>query len=164
MQGSLRDVRLNAVRPAPPNLNLALTGVTVTGIASAPQSRADAAGATFEAAKMAAEQRSVTTMAQMDRTQRQQGGQQQFVLGRVFTQQGDAWQDALTPAVPTRVVTIRAYSEAYFALLVKLPVVKDAFALGEKVSVQGRAVRLVLDPTGEASLSAGALDSIVRDW
>jgi len=47
---------------------------------------------------------------------------------------------------------------------VKLPVVKDAFALGEKVSVQGRAVRLVLDPTGEASLSAGALDSIVRDW
>ena len=68
------------------------------------------------------------------------------------------------PLTPTRVVTIRAYSEAYFALLVQLPAVKDAFALGEKVSVQGRAVRLVLDPTGEASLSAGALDSIVRDW
>ena len=64
----------------------------------------------------------------------------------------------------TRVVQVRAYSEAYFALLQRLPALKDVFALGEKVSVQGRAVRLVLDPAGQSTLGAGDLDEIVRDW
>jgi len=119
----------------------------------------------FEAAKAAAEQRQVQTMAQLDQSQRVDGVTQQFVQGRVFTQQRDGqWQDARQEKAATRVVQVRAYSEAYFALLQRLPALKDVFALGEKVSVQGRAVRLVLDPAGQSTLGAGDLDEIVRDW
>ncbi|MEK7239751.1 MAG: VIT domain-containing protein [Gemmatimonadota bacterium] len=118
----------------------------------------------FESAKAAAEQRSVTTMAQLDRAQGPPSSQQQFVLGRIFTQRNGQWQDARQEGVSTRVVQVRAFSEAYFALLGKLPALKDAFALGERVSVQGRTVRLELDPAGQATLDARALDAIVRDW
>lgn len=118
----------------------------------------------FESAKAAAEQRSVTTMAQLDRARGEQSTQQQFVLGRIFTQRDGQWQDARQDGVSTRVVQVRAYSEAYFALLARLPALKDAFALGERVSVQGRAVRLELDPAGQATLESGDLAAIVRDW
>jgi len=68
------------------------------------------------------------------------------------------------PQQATRAVRIAAYSEAYFALIARLPDLKEAFALGERVSVQGRAVQLVLDPAGVATLKPDALDAIVRDW
>lgn len=138
-----------------------LTGVTVTG-ASAP--RQETSLRAFEAAKAAADQRQVQTMAQLDRSQRVDGVTQQFVQGRVFTQRDGQWQDARQEQATTRVVQVRAFSPAYFALLQRLPALKDVFALGEKVSVQGRAVRLVLDPAGQSTLGAGDLDEIVRDW
>lgn len=125
---------------------------------------ADRAVRSFESAKAAAEQRSVTTMAQLDRAQGMQGMQQQFVLGRVFTQRSGQWQDARQEGATTRVVQVKAYSEAYFLLLAQLPALKDAFALGERVSVQGRAVRLELDPAGQAVLTASDLAAIMRDW
>lgn len=123
-----------------------------------------AADRSFASAKVAAEQRSVTTMAQLDRAQGPPSTQQQFVLGRIFTQRNGQWQDARQEGTSTRVVQVRAYSEAYFALLARLPALKDAFALGERVSVQGRAVRLELDPAGQAALEARDLAAIVRDW
>ena len=151
--GGIRDAR---------NLpSTQLTGVTVTG-AAAP--RQESSLRAFEAVKAAADQRQVQTMAQLDRSQRVDGVTQQFVQGRVFTQRDGQWQDARQEQVTTRVVNVRAFSEAYFALLQRLPALKDVFALGEKVSVQGRAVRLVVDPAGQAKLGAGDLDGIVRDW
>jgi hypothetical protein len=125
---------------------------------------ADGRVRSFESAKAAAEQRSVTTMAQLDRAQGHPSTQQQFVLGRIFTRRNGQWQDARQEGASTRVVQVRAFSDAYFALLGKLPALKDAFALGERVSVQGRTVRLELDPAGQATLDARALDAIVRDW
>ena len=122
------------------------------------------AARSFESAKAAAEQRSVTTMAQLDRAQGQAGSQQQFVLGRIFTQRDGQWQDARQDGASTRVVQVRAFSEAYFLLLAQLPALKDAFALGERVSVQGRAVRLELDPAGQAVLTASDLAAFMRDW
>lgn len=139
-----------------------LSGVTVTAAAAAPRQDASLRG--FEAAKASADQRQVQTMAQLDRSQRVDGVTQQFVQGRVFTQRDGQWQDARQEQVTTRVVQVRAFSEAYFALLQRLPALKDVFALGEKVSVQGRAVRLVLDPAGQSTLRVGVLDEIVRDW
>jgi hypothetical protein len=123
-----------------------------------------AADNSFASAKAAAEQRSVTTMAQLDRAQGQTSVQQQFALGRIFTQRDGQWQDARQEGVSTRVVQVRAFSEAYFALLARMPALKEAFAMGERVSVQGRAVRLELDPAGQATLAAGDLAAIVRDW
>ena len=122
------------------------------------------AARSFESAKAAAEQRSVTTMAQLDRAQGPQNTQQQFVLGRIFTQRNGQWQDARQDGASTRVVQVRAFSEAYFRLLAQLPALKDAFALGERVSVQGRAVRLELDPAGQATINASDLAAFMRDW
>jgi hypothetical protein len=122
------------------------------------------AARSFESAKAAAEQRSVTTMAQLDRAQGQASSQQQFVLGRIFTQRNGQWQDARQDGASTRVLQVRAFSEAYFLLLAQLPALKDVFALGERVSVQGRAVRLELDLAGQAVLTAGDLAAFMRDW
>lgn len=141
----------------------------VGGVASAlppPSARA------FEAAKAAAEQRAVSTMAQADRLQAAEGSDPQltrrFAMGRSFTLQSGVWKDAppdgAVPAALPRVVRVQAYSEAYFALLARLPQLQAAFALGERVSVQGRLVTLVLDPAGETTLNESRLDAIVRDW
>ena len=119
----------------------------------------------FEAAKAAAEQRAVQNMAQLDDAQRLQKDRQQFAMARTFTLRDGEWQDMPSPPQQaTRAVRIAAYSEAYFALIARLPDLKEAFALGERVSVQGRAVQLVLDPAGVATLKPDALDAIVRDW
>jgi hypothetical protein len=118
----------------------------------------------FEAAKVAAEQRAVQNMSQLDAAQGGQAARQQFAMGRMFELRDGEWQDAAPSAQATRVVRIAAYSAAYFALLERLPALKEAFALGERVAAQGRAVRLVLDAKGDTTLAAGALDAIVRDW
>jgi hypothetical protein len=124
---------------------------------------APASARVFEAAKAAAEQRAVRTTSQLDNATLNGGSDQKFAMGRMFTLRNGTWaDDSVTPA--TRVMRVAPYSAAYFALVQRLPQLKEAFALGERVSVQGRAVRVVLDPAGEATLPAGALDAIVRDW
>jgi hypothetical protein len=117
----------------------------------------------FEAAKTAADQRAVRNTAQLDQTEMERKERTQFAMGRLFTLRDGSWQDE--PATPaTRTVRVAAYSDAYFAVLHRLPQLKEAFALGDRVAVQGRAVRLVLDPAGETTLDSGTLDAIMRDW
>lgn len=122
-----------------------------------------ATSAAFERAKAAADQRAVRSIEQLDAAARERREVTRFVMGRIFTFTDGVWQD--TPATPpTRTAKIVAYSAAYFALLQRLPALTDVFALGERVAVQGKAVRLVLDASGDTTLSVGALDAIVRDW
>ena len=107
-------------------------------------------------------------MAQADRADAATAATERFVMGRRFTLHEGEWRDVLpdapVPAALPRVVRVRAYSDAYFAVLARLPMLQDAFALGERVSVQGRLVVIVLDPAGERTLTTGALDALVRDW
>ncbi|MBW7932267.1 MAG: VWA domain-containing protein [Gemmatimonadaceae bacterium] len=117
----------------------------------------------FEAAKAAADQRAVRSLEQLDAATRERREATQFVLGRIFTLTDGVWRDEPT-SPPTRVVKVVAYSAAYFALLQRVPALADVFALGERVAVQGRGVRLVLDAQGDTTLNAGALDAFVRDW
>ena len=142
-----------------PTKDTPVTLRTMGGVAAAP-----APVRQFEAAKTAADQRAVRTTAQLDNTlQVGSGTEKKFALGRMFTLRDGTWaDDSVTPA--TRVVRVAPYSDAYFALVQRVPQLKEAFALGERVSVQGRAVRVVLDPAGDTTLSTGALDAIVRDW
>ena len=151
----LKDVRALA---APRSLS-AVVATAVGGVVAA-----DRSTRAFESAKSASAQRAMQNLSQLDNGQPAATSSQQFVLGRIFTLRDGAWQDSRVPATPTREVRIRAYSAAYFALLGRLPVLKDVFALGEQVSVQGTGVRIVLDPAGESTLAPGALDAIVRDW
>jgi Ca-activated chloride channel family protein len=143
----------------------ASTSMSVVGgvaAASPPAARA------FEAAKAASEQRAVRNMAQLDDAASIGKDRQQFVLGRMFTLRDGAWQDVAVdgpvPAALPRTVRVRAYSDAYFAILARLPALQEAFALGERVTLHGRNVVIVLDPAGDASLNASTLDMIVRDW
>jgi Ca-activated chloride channel family protein len=130
----------------------------VAGGAAAPAARV------FEATKAAADQRAVRTLAQLDAAEPERSERRQFAMGRTFTQRDGTWQDAATGGGATRVVRVAPFSPAYFLLLERLPALKEAFALGERVSVQGRAVRLVLDVAGDSTLTPGAVDAIVRDW
>jgi Ca-activated chloride channel family protein len=135
-------------------------GSVIGGVGAA----APAPAQMFEAAKAAADQRAVQNVSQLDAAQQGLAGRQQFAMGRMFTQVGEEWQDAAPAGQATRVVRVAPFSAAYFALLDRLPALKEAFGLGERVAVQGRAVRLVLDAKGDTTLTAGTLDTIVRDW
>jgi Ca-activated chloride channel family protein len=138
-------------------------GVAQAGTLVNAPAPAMAARASFEAAKAAADQRAVRSIEQLDAATRERREATRFVLGRIFTFTDGVWHDTPTTP-PTRTVKVVAYSAAYFALLQRLPALADVLALGERVAVQGRAVRLVLDAAGDATLSVGALDAIVRDW
>ncbi len=139
-------------------------GTPVSAVMGGVAAAAPAPALRFEAAKAAAEQRAVQNMSQLDAAQSGLAARQQFAMGRMFTLVDGEWQDAVPAGQPTRVVRVAAYSAAYFALLDRLPALKEALAMGERVAVQGRAVRLVLDAKGDSTLTAGALDAIVRDW
>jgi hypothetical protein len=122
----------------------------------------------FEAAKAAADQRAVRTTAQLDEASGAQHSATRYVLGRMFTLRDSVWADA-APTGPAsasspRTVRVKPFSEAYFAILTRLPALQDVFALGERVQVHGRNVVLVLDPAGDATVSASVLELIVRDW
>lgn len=122
----------------------------------------------FEAAKAAAEQRDVRSMAQLDNAARDGREPRRFASGRMFTQRDSVWQDeppsGPVPAALPRVVRVRAFSDAYFAILARVPALQEAFALGERVTVHGRLVVLMLDPAGDTQVSASVLSMIVRDW
>ena len=81
---------------------------------------------------------------------------------RMFHRDGERWIDSRMKS-DLRVYKVKAYSPAYFALIEKLPELRDAFAIGDRVVVAGRsvAVEVVEDA---AELSATELESIVRNW
>ena len=88
----------------------------------------------FDAARMAAAQRSMSTMAKMDSmgvadSRATTDPNEQKVGGRTFRLDAGVWTDA-RPAGTTRVVTIKAYSKAYFDLLKQLPELSSIVGLG----------------------------------
>ena len=81
---------------------------------------------------------------------------------RMFTQDGERWVDSrFRPEL--RVYKVKAYSAAYFTLLEKLPDLREALAIGDKVVVAGKsvAVEVVADAP---ELPASDVEAIVRGW
>jgi hypothetical protein len=76
------------------------------------------------------------------------------------------WTDArlASGTPPARVVRVRAYSDAYFALLRALPELRDVLALGDRVRVAGRETVIEVGAQGAESLPAGELAALVRTW
>jgi Ca-activated chloride channel homolog len=85
------------------------------------------------------------------------------LAGRTFRQQKGEWQDA-SRVDSARVVTVEAWSKAYFALLQKLPELEPYWKQFDHVIVAGRAISIRVAPGGRNSLTAAELDSIVRDF
>jgi hypothetical protein len=63
-----------------------------------------------------------------------------------------------------RTIRVQAYSPAYFALLERIPELRESFALGERVKVAGRRVAVEVAPDGVERLGASELDALERDW
>src|SRR4051794_28111979 len=82
------------------------------------------------------------------------------VSGRTFTLANGTWTDS-RPAGTTRVVTVRAYSAAYFDLIRWMPELGQIFKIGEQVRVAGRAVIIeVRTDRGIATLTPAELTRI----
>jgi Ca-activated chloride channel homolog len=127
--------------------------------AAAPQTANAARERAFDQAKTAAEQRSavslegvVTTGAGGDAVRR--------AAGRSFALRDGRWTDVAWKT-GDRVVKVRPYSDAWFALAAELPDLKETFALGERVLVGGRGLALEVAPDGAASLDAATMKAVV---
>lgn len=138
-------------------------GATTTGTGStapvpppAPQVRA------FEEARAAASQRAARSMAEadggLDMTRTRRAG------SRMFTLRDSTWVDLRAEAATARRVSVRAYSDAYFALMNAIPELREAFALGDRVEVRGHAVTVVLVADGRDVLQPHEVNAVVRDW
>lgn len=119
----------------------------------------------FESARTAAQQRSAKSVAAADEAMGMDAAGAAGVrrVGtRVFQRDDDRWVDARMKA-ELRVYKVKAYSAAYFSLIEKLPELKEAFALGDRVLVAGRTVAIEVVEDG-ADLSASEVETIVRNW
>jgi Ca-activated chloride channel family protein len=116
----------------------------------------------FEAAKLSAEMRDARSMAATDAVSERAGLRRAGT--RSFALRDSVWVDTRPAAERARVVRVKAYSTAYFALMDRVSELRDAFALGDRVEVHARAVTILLASDGAESLGASELNAIVRDW
>jgi Ca-activated chloride channel family protein len=121
----------------------------------------------FEAAKSAAAQRMVTTVAAADSLSAifsKDGRVQQRRVGdRIFTLMDGVWVDSrVTPTL--RVVKVKAYSAAYFALAQQIEELRAAFALGDRVRIAGRTVVVEVSADGADTLAERDVAGIVSGW
>jgi Ca-activated chloride channel family protein len=85
------------------------------------------------------------------------------VAGRTFRLDSGIWLDTAHDA-QGRVVSIEPFSAASFALLQKLPELTPYLSAFEAVIVRGREVSIRVAVGGRSTLTAGELDTLVRDF
>lgn len=116
----------------------------------------------FEQARTAAKQRDARSVAEADATMDRATTRR--AANRMFVLRDSAWVDTRAAATNARRISVRAYSDAYFALMDSIPELREAFALGDRVEVRGRAVTIVLAADGVDRLQPRELGAAVRDW
>jgi Ca-activated chloride channel family protein len=116
----------------------------------------------FEQAKLAAEMRDARSVIAGDELAKASG--MRSAGNRTFVMRDGVWVDTRTAKEGARMVKVKAFSKAYFSLIDRMPELRDAFALGERVRVHGRAVTLELAADGIESLDTAALAAVTRDW
>jgi len=87
----------------------------------------------------------------------------QRIGGRLFIMRDSTWTD-LGHGDSLRVVSIAAYSDAYFALLKALPDLREAAALEPAVLVAGRRASIKIESGGKTRWNPGELERLVRDF
>jgi hypothetical protein len=116
--------------------------------------------ASFDRARLAAEQRSATSLAEVSADLRPDA---RVVAGRTFVLRDSVWTDTRVDRT-TRRVLVQPYSAAWFELVGRIPELKEVFALGERVLVGGKSVVVGVAATGSATLTAAQLQSVVAAW
>ncbi len=121
-----------------------------------------------QAAARAQENRDVKSMAvlaqdEMEVSKRAHGPATHEVAGRLFILRDGLWTD-LWHTESLRVVRVEPFSDAYFALLDRLPELKPYWQAFDRVLVSGKSASIALDAQGVATMSAGDLDRLARDF
>ena len=137
------------------------TGFAGSGAASVP---AMAAESRFDMAKAASRQRETKSLAALDAAgdvTMSADKKTHATAGRSFTLRGETWTDTrYREDGKLAVIKVKGFSAAYFALVRALPQLKDAFALGEKVTIVGKGLVLQVAPDGAATLADADLDRV----
>ena len=81
----------------------------------------------------------------------------------LFAHRNDRWTDVGFKE-GTRVVKIKPFSPAYFAVLDAIPDLRAAFAVGDKVLVAGKHVAIEVSVAGVDTLDGAELRSLKEQW
>ncbi|HTD61538.1 MAG TPA: VIT domain-containing protein [Gemmatimonadaceae bacterium] len=142
--------------------HLQLSQMVVTGVAGGVPA-APAPAQAFRAAKEASLARAATSLAVMDSVAAPSLKKVVRSGGRTFWRQDSVWVDSRWRD-GMRVVRVKPYSTAYFALLDAVPELKSAFAVGDAVRVAGRTVAIEVAGDGVEKLSDAEVASVRSDW
>jgi len=148
--GRVADTKLRRVMPM--SVGGGAMGASAT---AAPQ-------AVFESAKKASAQRDVKSLAAAEIANDEASGEIKHAGTHMFRKDSDRWVD-LRMKTDLQVYKVKAYSRSYFALLEKIPELRDAFTAGDKLVVAGKSVAIeVVDDARE--LSDSELQTIASKW
>jgi hypothetical protein len=140
------------------------SAVTGQGAAAPPTVATAPAAKAFESARSASEQRAAMNLAEADLAGAAMDASSLRRVGpRVFELRGETWTDTRA-ADSLKTVRIKAFSDAYFKLIESIPELREAFAVGDKVVVAGRRVKIQLGDSGAESLSESELREITTAW
>ncbi|MHB1298296.1 MAG: VIT domain-containing protein [Gemmatimonadaceae bacterium] len=131
--------------------------------AASQRASAPAPAVAFESAKAAATMREARSLADVSAATESDANSRQTSTRR-FVQRDGLWLDTRSAARDARIVKVRPYSAAYFAAMDRVAELREAFALGERVEVHGRAVTVILAADGVDDLDNAALAALTRDW
>ena len=119
----------------------------------------------FEAAKKSAEQRAAKSIAAADMsTFADSMGTRDLkrVGARMFKREGTRWTDAAMKT-ELKVYKVKAYSRSYFALLERLPELREAFSAGDRVLVAGKSLALEVGDDAR-ELTEDEIAAVVKGW
>jgi Ca-activated chloride channel family protein len=119
--------------------------------------------AVFESAKKASAQRDVRSLAAAEAANDAAASSEIKHAGsHMFRKDSDRWVD-LRMKSDLQVYKVKAYSRSYFALLEKIPELRQAFTAGDKLVVAGKSVAIeVVNDTRE--LTDSELQTIASKW
>jgi Ca-activated chloride channel family protein len=129
----------------------------------------------FEQAKAASAARAATSMSAVDAMMPAQitsvhlTGSTSAIIGRrvvanrIFTLRDGVWTDERY-RTGGAVTAVKPYSNAYFALLDKIPELRAVFAIGDRVIVAGRGVSIEVSEKGVESLDSASVERISKEF
>jgi Ca-activated chloride channel homolog len=119
--------------------------------------------AVFESARKATAQRDAKSVAAADATESaDMGGQMKRAGTTLFRKEADRWVD-VGMKNDLQVYKVKAYSRSYFALLERIPALKEPFAAGDRLVVAGKGIAIeVMDEAPE--LSEAEIRTIASKW
>jgi Ca-activated chloride channel family protein len=137
-----------------------LSQMVVTGTTAAPSPTQ-----AFARAKQASVAREATSLVQLDSIAREPAAQRVLQQSgtRTFWKKDSMWVDSRWHD-GMRIVKVKPYSAAYFALLEAVPELRPALAVGEAVRVAGRAVAIEVAGDGVDKLTDAEVASVRSDW